>query len=407
MKDGLLFVATGWFLSAFVTGQTTPTAAPNEVRDAEYYFPLQWAPCYYNKNGDRENDDICLRRLDPQTGGFVPVKDHRNSPDCIVLAKDVGRKGAQGPELARSKDGFYVLFNKQVEGKHEVWRTEPFGLDPTAKPIETMKVASHPTRPVTQVMHSRGHELERVGVMISAGRGTQYGFLYEVEGDLSRLHDLPYRKRGDKARWFPGSYQLTFVGEVEPGNRQIVVVDATDHRHQIISNPGLKRNYETATPFRSPEYPGEVLVAATAEDEIVILRDIGGVNWEEIRVLRSPDSELPYLDGVEIIERDAVGAPGVPSIPWPTTYLVAWATNSLVDEERTHSGIFLWSLDGKIVRRIDSGEESGPARYDPELVVIRNREEKALDLKVLFISRPKNGRVGQIYVGETGLSFPR
>lgn len=385
---------------------TIPTGSPNEVRDAEYYYPLMWAPCYYNKGGDRDNDDICLRRLDPKTGGFVPVDDHRNSPDCIVIAKDVGRKGAQGPELARSKDGFYVFFNKQVDGKHEVWRTTPFGLDPKAAPIEIVKVGSHPTRPVTQVMHSRGHELERVGVMLSAGRGTQFGLLDEIEGDLSKLRDLPYRKRGDKARWFPGSYQIAFVGQVEPDNLQIVAVDAEEETHQIISNPDIRRNYETATPFRSPGFPDEVLVAATAEDEIVILRDSGGEHWEELRTLRSPDPELPYLYGVEIIERDAVGAPGVPSIPWPTTYLVAWATNSLIDDERTHSGIFLWSLDGAISRRIDSGPELGRARYDPELVVISQAEAKEIQIKVHFVSREVDSRLLQVYLGETGLKFP-
>ncbi|MEM9018101.1 MAG: EF-hand domain-containing protein, partial [Verrucomicrobiota bacterium] len=267
---------------------TQPTLSPNEVRDAEYYFPLMWAPAYYNKDGQRENDDICLRRLDPKTGGFVPVEDHQNSPDCIVLAEDIGRKGAQGPELARSRDGFFVLFNRQVDDKHEVWRTSPFGLDPTSAPIEVVKVASDPTKAVTQVMHTRGHELGRVGIMLSAGRGTQYGFLEEVEGDRFKLRDLPYRKRGDKARWLPDSYRLTFVGEVEPDNRQIVVVDASDDSHEVISDPDTKRNYETATPFRSPEFPGETLIAATAENEIVVLRDTDDEHWEELRILESP-----------------------------------------------------------------------------------------------------------------------
>jgi hypothetical protein len=97
-----------------------------------------------------------------------------------------------------------------------------------------------------------------------------------------------------------------------------------------------------------------------------ILRDTGGEFWEELRILKSPDPELPYLDGLEMIERDAAGAPGVAEIPWLTTYVVAWATDSLSKSERSRSGIFLWSLDGEIARRIDTDEEPGVARYDPE-----------------------------------------
>jgi hypothetical protein len=246
-----------------------------------------------------------------------------------------------------------------------------------------------------------------VGVLLRTDRGAQYGFLDEVEQSTDNLKPLPYDKVGDKARWLPGQLRFTYIGRMDAGGestRQVVLVDARDDTSQVVSDPAVRRNYTTATPFRAPEYRDEVLIAATAEHEIAIYRDLGGEHWEEIKVLTSPDPELRYLDGVEVIEGDGADSPYVGCMPWQTAYITAWAKDDLVFP--TETGVFLWSLDGTYAQRIDTGNEKGAGHYDPEIVVTRDASSGQESLFVHFTSRDPGNPLRQVNVGQTGLRWP-
>ncbi len=246
--------------------------------------------------------DIWLGQLDPKTGLFQS-KNGRN----ILVDQDISslRTARNGPEFGVDSSGWSIFYNKDVDGRTQVWRAIPKSnsfLKTSLTSGDFDRINQLPSQShnalSTYVIYGRGD-----ASVFKTGRRSKKSNNHIVWMDENKpsLEKIITKITPQTAgfRWINGT--TFFVSTEGQGEHygQVRLTNAATGQSRIITNDqDIKFD-----PYGwvAPDYKGDMLLlAATKKSNLAVYRNTGKQYWERMTTLKIPaQSGLKYIQSSE------------------------------------------------------------------------------------------------------------
>ena len=302
---------------------------------------------------DREKPDaprrIWVGTLDPMTGLF---KSGHGRDILIDTGHTDLRFTHNGSEWALDRNGWSVVYTKEVNGVRHMWRGYLDGKKVVAGPVSSGQI------PAFGGVGSINPNADSTRIIAISGAWDGGEKVWMDVKDGARRHPIGPTIDHTDGRWIAGTNLLVSVMEEKEDSGQLLLMDTdTGESRRITDDHGRKGRFYG---WLAPEAGGKVRVLAVRDKrELVVYEDRGGKFWEAIQTHRPPNNGV----GVSSPEPFVVGGRSYAT--------VSVGLRMEPGTRRRETQIWILDLSGedKLPVRGDDGSSDPGHRTDAEVFV--------------------------------------